>query len=183
VISHGWHTDLAIPASDLTGGLAQFRRIFPGARTLVIGFGRRTFLIAPVRTWTDFLIGPFPGNGAMQVLALSAPPTTAYDSGELAILHPTAAQRARLNAAIWSSFATNSDGTPERIAPGLIPGSIFYASTRGYSGLYTCNSWTADMLSRAGYPITSGLDIFAAQTMQRAAPATEGGLCALEPAT
>lgn len=37
LISHGWHTDLALPTTELTGGLAVFRRIFPGARTLVIG--------------------------------------------------------------------------------------------------------------------------------------------------
>ena len=183
LISHGWHTDLAIPAADLTGGLARFRRVFPGLRTLVVGFGRRTFLVAPVKSWADYLIGPFPGNGALQVLALSAPPATAYDFGELAVLHPTRTEIARLDDAIWSSFARSPDGTPKRIAPGLTPGSIFFASTRAYSGLYTCNSWTADMLRRAGLTISPGLDIFAGQTMRNAAPLASGGLCAIKPTT
>ena len=29
VVDHGWHTDLALPADGLTGGIGVFRRIFP----------------------------------------------------------------------------------------------------------------------------------------------------------
>ena len=169
LISHGWHTDLALPMDGLTGGLTVFRRIFPGARVLVVGFGRRTFLIAPARTLTDYLLGPLPGRGALQVLALSAPPDIAYAEGTLALLDPKPAQRRRLDDAIWSSFRTGADGRPLAIAAGRIPGSVFYAATLGYSGLYTCNTWTADMLARAGLPISAGLDVFAGQTMARAA--------------
>ena len=174
LISHGWHTDLALPA---TGPLARFRSIFPGLVYLVIGFGRRTFLVAPVHTFADLLIGPLPGDGALEVLALNAPPDIAYGEGTLALLLPTAEQRARLDDAIWSSLQINSDGTPRAIAPGPITGSVFYASTFGYSGLYTCNSWTADMLNRAGLPVSPSLDVFAVQTMRRAAPLAQGGLC------
>ncbi len=177
VISHGWHTDLALPASGLDGGLARFRSIFPGVRVLVVGFGRRTFLVAPVTTLADLLIGPLPGNGALQVLGLNASPIAAYDRGTVAVLHPTPDQLARLDAAIWASFRTDSAGAPLAIAPGRIPGSVFYASTLGYSGLYTCNTWTADMLREAGLPIAPDLDIFAGQTIALAAPIASGGLC------
>ena len=177
LISHGWHTDLAFPTAGLTGGLAVLRRIFPGARVVVVGFGRRTFLIAPARTLADYLVGPLPGRGALQVLALSAPPQIAYDSGTIAVLEPTPDQRRRLDDAVWSSFRTDARGAPVPIAPGRIPGSLFYASTLGYSGLYTCNTWTADMLARAGLPISPALDVFASQTMNRATKLTDRSEC------
>ena len=43
VITHGWHTDLALPAAALEGRLARLRRVYPGARTLIFGFGNRIF--------------------------------------------------------------------------------------------------------------------------------------------
>ena len=180
LISHGWHTDLALSPD---GPLTPFRAIFPGVRYLVVGFGRRTFLAAPVHDAADLLIGPFPGNGALEVLGLNAPPTIAYLSGTVAELPLTPPERAKLNDAIWSSLEKTPAGAPRAIAGGSVSGSLLYAATLGYSGFYTCNTWTADMLRRAGLPVSPTLDVFAAQTMARAAPLTPRGLCRISPAS
>ncbi len=177
VIDHGWHTDLALAADGLTGRLAVFRRVFPGLRVLVLGFGRRSFMIAPVVGPADVLIGPLPGNGAIEATGLSADPARAYADGTLARLRLDPAQRRRLDDFVWASFALDAGGAPRLIARGPTPGSLFYAARRGYSGLDTCNTWTAASLEAAGLPVSSRLDVFAGQTMARVAPLSPGGIC------
>ncbi len=177
VIDHGWHTDLALPASGLVGQLAVFRRIFPGLRVLVVGFGRRTFMMAPVTSITDLLVGPFPGRGVILAIGLDADPVLAYDDGTIARLRLNAAARARLDAFVWRTLALGRDGRLLAIGAGPYSGSIFYATTRGYSGFETCNTWTAEAARAAGLPVSDTLDVFASQTMARLAPVSEGGLC------
>src|SRR6185312_7648186 len=61
LLDHGWHTDIGIPAAELSGPLAVFRTIFPGAKSIVFSYGKRTFLMAPANDWSEYLLGPFPG--------------------------------------------------------------------------------------------------------------------------
>src|SRR5271167_3095929 len=86
LIQHGWHTDLAIPSRELHGKMAVFEQIFPGLQVLVVGFGKRTFMVAPVTTSGDLLIGPFPGEGTVLAAGLKAAPELAYDHGVEAML-------------------------------------------------------------------------------------------------
>ena len=48
---------------------------------------------------------------------------------------------------VWRTLQV-THGVPVRIGNGFFPGSVFYGSGTGYSGLYTCNSWAADALQR-----------------------------------
>ncbi len=181
VIDHGWHTDLALPADGLVGRLAVFRSIFPGLRVLVVGFGRRTFMMAPVQTLGDLLMGPFPGRGAVLAIGLDADPARAYGDGTIAHLGLGAAARARLDDFVWRTLASGPDGRPLAIGAGPYRGSIFYATTRGYSWLETCNTWTAQAARVAGMPVSPAFDVFASQTMRQLAPVAAGGLCRIRP--
>ena len=181
VIDHGWHTDLALPADGLVGRLAVFRSIFPGLRVLVVGFGRRTFMMAPVQTLGDLLVGPFPGRGAVLAIGLDADPARAYGDGTIAHLGLGTAARARLDDFVWRTLALGPDGRPLAIGAGPYRGSIFYATTRGYSGLETCNTWTAQAARAAGMPVSPAFDVFASQTMRQLAPIAVGGLCRIGP--
>ncbi len=175
VIDHGWHTDLGIPAAALRGRLASFRQVFPGMTLLMVGFGRRTFMMAPVHGLEDFLIGPFPGDGALLVAGLTVPFDQAYRDGTLVRLHLPPGGADRLSDFVWSTLRLRH-GRPAMIAPGFFPGSRFYATARGYSSLYTCNSWTEDALHAAGLlPGPSGV-VFAGQVMGPAARIA-GGSC------
>jgi hypothetical protein len=177
VVSHGWHTDLAIPAATLRGPMTRFRRVFPGMAVLVIGFGRRTFMMAPVTHLGDLLIGPFPGAGTLLAAGLTAPPDRAYPDGTMAVLPLSAGQADRLSAFVWHSFAFDR-GEPRKIGDGFFPGSVFYAAATGYSGFYTCNSWTEDALHAAGLAAAPGGIVFAGQVMSRAVRRA-GSACAI----
>lgn len=177
IVSHGWHTDLAIPAGALRGNMRHFRQVFPGMTVLMVGFGKRTFMMAPVINLGDLLVGPFPGDGTLLIAGLTAPPDRAYQDGtmEIARLSPGGAER--LSDFIWRSLDVQQD-RPVRIAGGFFPGSIFYATRIGYSGTYTCNSWIGDALHAAGVvPTASGI-VFASQVMDRVTSVI-GGACTI----
>ena len=172
VVSHGWHTDLGLPAATLRGDLARFRTTFPGLRTLMIGYGRRSFMMAPVETSGDLLTGPLPGSGALQVAAISATPEVAYRDGTVATLRLSPGGAERLSAFVWHSIGLDHAGAPQRLGAGF-PGSVFYASPLGYSGLHTCNTWTAQALHAAGTGVPAGGVVLAGQLMDRIARRTE----------
>ena len=170
VIDHGWHTDLALPADEAQGKLRVFRAMFPGAKTLVFGFGKRTFMIAPAHSVWDYVIGPIPGDAAVQVSALSTTAAAAYPDLEVAtVALPPGGARA-ISDFIWSTIAHDAAGRPRLLNAGPWPGSLFYVSRTGYSLAYTCNTWTATALERAGLPVEAGDIHLAGSLMERLTP-------------
>jgi len=169
VVKHGWHTDIAIPSGELRGKLTIFQQIFPGVKILVFGFGKRTFVTAPVHTFGDLVVGPFPGAGMLLVTGLSTTPDIAYNDGVTAtlILPPGGAER--LSDFIWKTLKT-TDGAPVELRPGFFPGSIFYRTQTRYAGSRTCNTWAADALQAAGLNIDPAGVVFSWQTMAQAEP-------------
>ncbi len=178
LIQHGWHTDLAIPSRELRGKMTVFQQIFPGLQVLVVGFGKRTFMMAPVTTSGDLLIGPFPGEGTMLVIGLKGPPEQAYDDGVEATLALPPAGLEKLSDFIWNTLDVENS-TPVKLGDGFFPGSVFYATRIGYAGTYTCNTWSVDALRSAGLRVDPTGVIFAGQAMSRAAPLS-GGICAIK---
>lgn len=100
LVDRGWHTEIGIPAADLTGPLAYFRQVFPGARTILFGYGKKTFFTAPTSSPEEYLIGPFPGPAVIQVFALTVAPPQAYAPGTVVTLPLPPAGMARLSAFI-----------------------------------------------------------------------------------
>jgi hypothetical protein len=163
LVTHGWHTDIALPATEATGRLAWFRTRFPGADVLVFGYGKRTFMIAPAHTLGEWIIGPVPGPAAIEVSAIRADAATAYGASHVMTLSLPPGGASRLATFLWQSFAKDDAGNPRLIAPGNWPGSLFYAASSGYSLGHTCSTWSAQALQAASLPINPGGVIFASQ--------------------
>lgn len=163
LVTHGWHTDIALPAEEAAGPLARFRHTFPGARMLVFGYGKRTFMIAPAHTLAEWMIGPFPGPAAIEVSAISADAGTAYGVSHVMTLPLPARGADQLSAFLWLAFAKDHTGNPLLIAQGNWPGSVFYDAASRYSLGHTCNAWSAEALQAAGLPINPRSVIFAGQ--------------------
>ncbi|HTH99510.1 MAG TPA: DUF2459 domain-containing protein [Acidisoma sp.] len=158
LITHGWHTDIGLPAEEASGPLVRVRRLFPGARTLVFGYGKRTFMIAPAHTIGEWIIGPFPGPAAIEVSAISSDAATAYGARHVETLPLPPGGAQRLSAFLWQAFDKAPDGTAHAgelryIAQGNFPGSLFYQASSHYGLLHTCNTWSAEALAAAGLPI------------------------------
>jgi hypothetical protein len=124
LVRHGWHTDIAIPSDELRGNMTVFQRIFPGVRVLVFGFGKRTFMTAPVATSGDFMAGPFPGDGIILVTGLNTTPDVAYNDGISATLALPAGGAGRLSDFVWGSLKKDQ-GVPVELRPGFFRGVFF----------------------------------------------------------
>ena len=80
VIDHGWHTDIGVPAAELSGPVSVFREVLPGAQAFVFSYGKRSFMVAPAGDWSEYSFGPLPGPAAILVTGLGVAPDSAYGS-------------------------------------------------------------------------------------------------------
>ena len=168
VIDRGWHTDIGLPVAELGGKLALIAGDFPGAETLTIGFGDRTYLLDRTTNFLDMIRALLPGRAAMLVTGLRAPPEAAFGAQNVVTLAIGQQQLAALEAYLVRYFATDRAGKPLRLADGPYPGSLFFASEATYDALHTCNTWTAEALRAGGFPVSTTLVIFAHQVMTEA---------------
>ena len=172
VIGRDWHTDIAIPASELSGPLAGLQRVFPGARYFSFGFGERDYLLARRASVVHTLLALWPSPGLVLVTGLRATPPEAFGPSHVVTLRVSEAGQSALLAFVQNYFDVASDSRPRAAAYGPYPGSVFFASPGTYSAVYTCNTWTADALHAAGLPVTADGVLFAAQVMRQAREAS-----------
>lgn len=168
VVHRGWHTDLGFPAGELEPEFqTQMQNDFPGARYLVFGFGDRRYVLAHDKTIFQMLGAMFPGAGLVLATGLSATPQAAFGETEVATLDLFPAQAAAIREFVWRSFERRAGAALHPYARGPYAGSLFYAASLRYSGLYTCNTWTAEALAAAGLPIRARGVLFAGQVWDR----------------
>jgi hypothetical protein len=145
VIDQGWHTEIALRTATLPQPLARLRTPFPGAETLAFGFGKRSYVLAEAGQVAELLLGPLPGPGVIQVKGLRVAPPEAWP-GRVMALPLTEAGLSALAAFLWDSIAPGAEGLS-------VQGSLFLAASRDYSLGFTCNTWVAAALQRAGLPV------------------------------
>jgi hypothetical protein len=156
-----------LPASDLVGGLAAFRRVYPGAEAVMFGYGKRTFMTARTDGLSEYLLGPFPGPGVIETVGLrDLPPDSYGDEGMVALRLPPGGA-ARLAGFIWQDLARDRFGGPKLLGPGFYPGSRFYASVSAYNPAHTCNTWLMQALAAAGLPVSGSFVVFSGQAVAR----------------
>jgi uncharacterized protein (TIGR02117 family) len=168
VVGRGYHTDIGLRASDLSGLLGEVAKQFPGAGSLLIGFGDRTFVTTREKWLGTWLLTLLPGRGAMLVTGLRVAPDDAFGPAHAVALHVSGAQFAALEDFVAGSFARDAAGGPAFIRNGPYEGSRFYASARTYDLLDTCNTWTAAALRSGGLPARPSFTLFASQAMGQA---------------
>jgi len=168
VIDHGWHTDIGVPAAELSGPISLFREVFPGARAFVFSYGKRTFMEAPAGDWAEYSFGPLPGPATILVTGLGVAPDGAYDHAPTVMLALSPGGARALSEFLWHEFQIDQNGRPALIDRGPFPGSLFYAAARGYTLAHTCNAWSAEALEAAGVGVRPAGVVFAHQIMDRA---------------
>lgn len=168
IVSRDWHTDIGLPATELRGPLASLRRNFPGAAYLLFGFGERAYWTKEDPTPLDMLRALVPGPGVILVTGLRVPPAMAFGEENVVALAVPGAGLDRVSDFLWGELAKGPDGLPHPVADGPYLGSLFYATPRVYSAVYTCNTWTAEAVRIAGPPMLASGVLFAGQVMARA---------------
>jgi len=167
VVHRGYHTDIGLNVGDVSGPLAAVAARFPAAHTILVGFGDRTFVTTRRRWLGDWLLALLPGRGAMLVTGLRTTPDAAFGGSSVVRLALDEARFQGVEAYVNGSFAVAND-SPVWIGNGPYAGSLFYASTRSYDLLDTCNTWTSAALRSGGLAAPVAFTLFSGQTMRDA---------------
>jgi uncharacterized protein (TIGR02117 family) len=154
VIKRSWHTDIGFDAADLQLPLATLRPALPEAHYLLFGFGDKHYLLKRANSFEGMVGAVWPGDGLVLVTGMEGTPEQAFGANGVTRLRVSAAQARRLEEFIWNTLATHN-GVATALAPGPYDGSLYFGSTLRYSGLHTCNTWTAEGLQTAGLPVHS----------------------------
>jgi hypothetical protein len=167
VVEQGWHVEIGLPVEELDEDLAFFHAVFPGARVIMFGYGKQTFITAPPDTLSEYFLGPFPGPAVIQTVGLKVTPLEAYPPENTITLILPAGGRRALSAYIRKDLTQNMSRAPMVVTQSTDPNGLFYASESEYSLTHTCNTWIADALHAAGFPISGNGVIFSYQVMAR----------------
>ncbi len=165
VIERGWHTDIGIPVNEIIDPLATLERPFSGVRYLTFGFGERQFLVDHSKTTGAMLKALLPSRSALLMTALRDTPQAAFGQQHVITLHISRDGLDQMQARIWRSFEQSPADQPVKLADGPYPGSTFFAAGETYDGLYTCNTWAAEILHAGGLPMPTAGVLFVGQVM------------------
>jgi uncharacterized protein (TIGR02117 family) len=154
VVTHGWHTGIAVRAADID--FARWRPLpHPArARYIEIGWGDRDYYPAPgFNLWYAFKALAWPTPSVLHVTGFNEPPARYFAASEVIELRLARASFERLLAYITASFEPD----PMPIAPSLYASGAFYRSREKFHLFQTCNVWVARALREAGLGVRSSL--------------------------
>ncbi len=167
IISRGWHTDIAIPVKELGKDLAFYAKIYPGAKVIIFGYGKKTFVTAPPQTISEYILGPVPGPAVIHTIGIRATPLEAYPPEDTIAINLPPGGAAALSKFISDDLARDAENKPRVVAKSTDPAGLFYAAISEYNLLHTCNTWAIDALHSAGLNISSDGVIFSGQALER----------------
>ena len=171
VVSHGWHTGLIIPASDLNPIIPELTERFGEPPYYEIGWGDKGFYQAPEISIGLGFQAMFWSEGAiMHVVAVPDRPSEYFQQSELIPICLTDAQIAALITFISASFQRDAHGHIVPLQKGLYGNSQFYDAEGRYDLLNTCNKWTAKGLQSAGVDIFPALSLTSGSVMRTIRP-------------
>lgn len=165
VIERSWHSDIGLPADEISAPLTDLAQRFPGVRFLTFGFGERQFLLARRATLGGMLSAMLPSRSALLMTALDATPEAAFGADHVVVLHVSRAGLTRIEAAVWEEIDKTPAGEPIGLGDGPYPGSVYYAALGTYDAFDTCNTWTAAMLHTGGIEVPTDGVLFVGQVM------------------
>jgi uncharacterized protein (TIGR02117 family) len=166
VIKRSWHTDIGFDVADLRLPLASLRPMLPAASYFLFGFGDRHYFMHQGESIGTTIGAAWPGAGLVLMTGLTETPEQAFGAAGVTRLTLSARQARRLESFVWDTLAT-SNSAATALAAGPYDGSYYYASTTRYSGLHTCNTWTAEGLQAAGLPVHSFAVEFSGQVWRQ----------------
>lgn len=170
VVRRGWHIDIGFAVPGMVPPLGVVTGQFPGARYLLFGFGDRRYLMAKHSHVPAMLGAVWPGQALILVTGLAATPGEAFGEKQVIALPASPAQSKELQAFIAGSLQAVANSERFAItAPGPYGGSLYFDSGLKYSGFHTCNTWAAEGLQRAEFPVRPRGTLFAHQLWRQVA--------------
>jgi uncharacterized protein (TIGR02117 family) len=154
--SNGYHSDIGAPAAIFPAD-HPLRRLFPDARSFLIGWGDQAFYYSDgTDLWLglDALIPPSP---SVLHIAYNAGPSSAYlgPNDDLAV-GVSREGAARFVAFVDRALVLDEAGAPIRTSDGKVIGRSAFLRSRGSFHLFNvCNQWMARALRAAGVNVNA----------------------------
>lgn len=154
--SNGFHSDIGAPASIFPDDHA-LRRLYPEARSFLIGWGEEHFYQSP---GTDLMLGLdaiIPPSPTVFHIAYNAAPSSVYlgptDDTAVAV---SAEGAAAFVALVDKYLALDPAGDAIPVAQGKVVGRSMFLRSRGSFHLFNvCNHWMAKALRAAGVNVNT----------------------------
>lgn len=149
--NHGWHTSIVVDSTSVFSQLPELKQRFSGAKWFEFGWGDKGFYQAP--TIKPVLAAKailWPTPSVMHVVAIKQKPDREFVADAL---QPICLQKQHLESLlqfIGNSFERDVERNLIIDQPGIYGDSQFYLGTGHYTGLNTCNTWSAKALYSAG---------------------------------
>jgi Protein of unknown function (DUF2459) len=179
VARRGWHIDVGFATQDLREPLRSIAKNFPEAKFVFFGFGDMHYLADEKNQHGPAMIAAlWPGRGIILVTTLQAAPSEAFGSTQVVTLDATETQLQATQDYIWKSLAVTGPQGIEVYRAGPYAGGYYFLATPKYSAFHTCNTWAAQTLRAAGFPIRARGVLFAHQlwSQVRRTHQLQGGL-------
>jgi len=154
--SNGFHSDVGVPISIFPPE-HPLRRLFPGATSLLIGWGDEQFYYSDGGNLWLALDAIIPPSPSVMHVAWNAPHASAYlgpnDDADIAISRQGAEN---FVAYIDRALVLDADHNVIITHPGKVTGHSFFLRTRGSFHLFNvCNQWMARALRAAGIDVNA----------------------------
>jgi uncharacterized protein (TIGR02117 family) len=155
VVTHGWHTGLAIKRAAIPPTLIPEKADFPKAEYLEIGWGDDAWYRAKKGTIAKGFRAMFLcDRSVFHVVGFSGTPAEFFPESRITRVDVSESGFTNLCEFISTQFVQETNEPAPPLQPGLYGDSYFYRAQWRYYCLKTCNYWTASALREAGCPIT-----------------------------
>lgn len=148
IAQRGWHTEIGIPESALTGPLATLGPANIHRQYLLVGFGARAYFTNPKAGAGTAAEALLPGPSAINLAAMDN-----LDADQVTWLYVSQDDINHMLAFIWQSLPHT--GTAPAPIVTINNADIFYAAQPDYNMLYNCNNWAVDALRAGGLPFSN----------------------------
>lgn len=170
VVSHAWHTDIAVRMSDIPRANWPDWDRFPEAEFIEIGWGDRDYFMAPQETLALAWQAAFRSRGsALRVIWVDGPLDQYFVQSDVVEIPISSADLGQLVAYFRNSYALTPAGEPIDLGPGPLPASRYYLATGRYQVFSSSNQWTARALRSAGLPFVPEYSLTVGSIMCQAA--------------
>jgi len=155
IVSHGWHTGIIIPASDIQQRLPQLKTRFASALFLEFGWGDRGFYQADeIGAGLVFSALFWPTESVIHIVAVEVEVSSYFSTSDIIKICLNNKQYAALLDFITKSFYQNDQAELKQLGKGIYGSSQFYQGKGDYYLTNTCNKWTAKAFQSMGFDIS-----------------------------
>jgi uncharacterized protein (TIGR02117 family) len=168
VISHGWHTGIAVGEDYIRDQLPKNSRV-PDGSYLMFEWGDGKYF-----PHNDPGIGLLlraallPTSSVIQITGINSRPDFSFPNSTVVQIDITPEGARMMSEFIEDQFCKSPDEQLIFTENGLYPNSTFFEARRLYFFPRTSNMWTAQALQQTGYPISPVLALTAGNVMKQA---------------